>query len=141
MTTLTRAGWPRPRTFDGKLPVPWVSPVEDLGSKDSKRQRRVAGGTICQVCGLKLNDRAYCAVNIDPDQPRYPVGSRLPEDVGVHAMDHGLLHRRCLRLALAYCPELRRLEKVGELVLCEVPPGSVEAFGEDVLIVDRSSFR
>lgn len=118
--------------------MPWVAPVNNLGVKDRKRMCRVAGGWVCQVCGLRLgeDDAAYCAVNIGPDEPvRVAVGERLPEGLGVHAMDHGLMHDRCLKLALAWCPELKRLKVAGELVVCEVPPGSVEVFGSDVLVI------
>lgn len=135
---LSPAGWPRPRTPDGRFPIPWVTPIGNLGAKDRKRMLRVAGGWVCQVCGLRFapDEKTYCVVNIGPDEPvRVPVGDCLPDGLGVHAMDHGLLHDRCLRLALAWCPELKRLREVGELVVCEVPAGSVEAFGDDVLVV------
>jgi hypothetical protein len=112
--------------------------VVDRGHKDRKRMRRVAGGWVCQVCGLRfVTDQPAYAVVIENRLDLLEgveMGKPLPVGVGVHAMDHGLLHQRCLRLALAHCPELRRRREAGELYICRVPPGSVEAFGPDVVV-------
>ena len=132
--TLSAAGWPRP-LVDG-LPQPWIAPIGEFSQKDEHRQRRTAKGRICQVCGEKLTGRVFLCANVDDPNDHYPVGSRLPHGVGVHAMDHGLLHRHCLRLALRVCPELKRLQSARQLAVCEVPAGSIEAWGADVLILD-----
>lgn len=147
---VTPPGWPRPRTGDGRLPVPWNAAAGpgcdpgELGQRDARRTRRTSGGWVCQVCGLRLPDDrpAYLCGYID-DTIGAPAGlepgDRLPEGWGIHAMDHGLMHRWCLRLALRVCPELRRRRADHTLFVGEVPPGSIEAFDQDVLVLDPDS--
>jgi hypothetical protein len=129
---LTAPGLPRPRTRDGRYPVPWVSPIDNLGAKDPRRHQRVAGGMVCQVCGLRLSRRAIAFIN-EPWEWR---SDTLPEDVGAHAMDDGLMHETCARLALANCPGLKRCREDGKLVVVEIPSGSIEAYGPDVRWLD-----
>ena len=124
---VTRSGFPRPRTAAGK-PIPWISPRHNLAIKDSKRQRRVAGGKVCQVCGLLLGSMAVAFAY----GPWPAAGDRLPPDLTMHAMDHGLLHEHCARIALVHCPELRRLHREGNLSMARVPSGSIEATGAEV---------
>lgn len=134
MSTLTESGWPRPRNAAG-FPVPWISPADDLAEKESGRQRKVAKGRTCQVCGQKLRSTCIAFVSVDDPVDMIPPGTALADDDGIHAMDHGLLHERCARLALAWCPELNRLRAEHRLAACRVPPGSIEAFGTDVTII------
>lgn len=96
--------------------------------------RRVAGGTVCQVCGLLLDARAIAfVVLVDHAPTSPPPGGSLPDDLGIHALDHGLMHRACARLALRWCPELKRRLAADELVAFDVPTGSIEAFGPDAI--------
>lgn len=139
---LTPAGLPRPRNAAG-LPIPWISDSFDLGRRHDKRTRRVAGGWVCQVCGLRIeDDAAVLFIEALVDGPAPAPGESLPEDFGVHAMDHGLLHRRpCAKLALAHCPALKRMAHHGTLMAFLVPPGSIEAFGADATAVSLDDLR
>lgn len=140
-------GLPRPRNSAG-LPVPWITAdAEHLGLKSDKRQRRCAGGWICQVCGLRFSrdEKAYLFASPPPEPQNGlppPIGETLPDDhLGVHAMDHGLLHRQCALLALRYCPALKKALADDELLAFEVPPGSIEAFGSDAVRVEVTTLR
>lgn len=86
---------------------------------------------------MRIDGRAVMFGHIDVDSPALPaVGESLPDDVGMHAMDHGLLHGPCARVALAHCPALRDMRSRGLLVALDVPAGSIEAFGEDAIVID-----
>jgi hypothetical protein len=129
---LTRSGWPRP-IVDG-LPVPWVSPSDDLGSMDGARSAACASGAICAVCGgdYAETEDAYVLVKA-ADQPRNMAA------VEVHAMDNGILHRRCVLLAMARCPELRRLAVAGVLQVVKTKGNSARIAirgGEAKAVVD-----
>lgn len=141
---LTPAGLPRPRNEAG-LPIPWNSDSADLGQRHEQRTRRTAGGWICQVCGLRIEDDAavlFVNASAAGGPSTLEPGESLPDDWGVHAMDHGLLHRRpCASLALAHCPALKKLAHQGALVAFLVPPGSIEAFGPDATAVSLDDLR
>lgn len=125
--TLTRAGWPRPVV--GGYPVPWVSPSDDLASMDSQREVAAASGEVCAVCGgdYAPDELHYLLVNEPPGPPPSPSpGHR----VLARAMDSGILHRRCLRLAVAVCPRLLALRAAGELVVLRARRESVESHVE-----------
>jgi hypothetical protein len=110
--TLTRSGWPRP--IVGKLPVPWISPTEDLGFMDPARKLAAATGAVCAVCGLDYLEDEPAWVLVQSDEP-------IPEEIlpegEVHPMDNGIMHRRCLVLALRHCPALRRIRAEGRLYI------------------------
>lgn len=140
---LTPAGLPRPRNA-ANLPIPWISDSFDLGRRHAKRTRRVAGGWVCQVCGLRIEDETAIlfATSEAGGGPSPAPGESLPDDLGVHAMDHGLLHRRpCAALALAHCPALKKMAHQGTLLAFLVPPGSIEAFGSDATAVSLDDLR
>lgn len=114
---MTEAGWPRPQVDN--LPVPWVSPADDLSAMHPARAAACASGAICAVCGLGYDDDddAYVLVH----------AMEAPEDlsaVDVQAMDNGILHFRCLRLALGRCPKLRSLRDQGALQLVKTKGNS-----------------
>lgn len=69
-----------------------------------------ASGAICQVCGLgyQHGDEAFALV-------KAKTIPRARKDFEVQAMDNGIMHRRCLLLALKHCPELKRLRDKGML--------------------------
>src|SRR3990167_4671270 len=93
---LTEAGWPRP-IVDG-WPIPWVSPPNDLSTMDPDREAICASGKICAVCGEPNNSESYILVK----------SKSAPKNLSrirVEAMDNGILHRKCLLLALERCPE------------------------------------
>lgn len=113
---LTSAGWPRP-IVDG-WPVPWVSPSEELAVMDSGREAAAASGSICAVCGGDYLDdvKAYSVV-------RKSIGVDLSA-VEVQPMDNGIMHKRCLQLALAKCPRLRELSAEDSIEVVSVPGNS-----------------
>jgi len=109
---LTKAGWPRP-IIDG-WPIPWVSPSDDLSTMNPARERICADGKVCAVCGEENGGTSYILIR----------SNRPPKDlskVRAHAMDNGVLHRRCAALAIARCPELSRLQSNGllQIVKCK----------------------
>jgi hypothetical protein len=94
-------GLPRPVNSSG-LPVPYLaSGMEALGKRSMARQPEVIGSDLCQVCGLSAGWPAFGVIDWS--------GSPKAEPIGL--LDYGLLHEACLRLALTYCPELKRWER------------------------------
>lgn len=120
----TPAGWPRPVALhdgDGRrYPVPWnasmVEPrVPDFGSLEAARTAETVGGTKCQTCGGWFLERSAvlvfktCHVDHTSDS--------------ISALDDGLLHRRCARLAVRVCPDLELALSDGSLRMAFVPTG------------------
>lgn len=106
--TLTRTGWPRP--IVNGLPIPWISPADSLATTNHYRHAACASGAVCAVCGegYREEEEAFVVVN----------EANLPDDLTggeVWAMDNGIMHRRCLHLALKMCPALVRAQAVGLL--------------------------
>lgn len=93
------------------MPIPWVSPPDNLAEMNGPRMTACASGAVCQVCGLGYDDdeTAFVLVRREGDNP--PDLSK----VVVEAMDNGVLHERCLRVALAWCPRLKKLRADGML--------------------------
>lgn len=121
---LTEAGWPRPR--HNGWPIPWLSPKDNLAVTDSAREAACASGAVCAVCGLgfQADETALLLVNPPqgPNVGRFMPGDVIsPADGGViTSIDNGVMHRRCTRLALAYCPKLVELLEADDLVVVEV---------------------
>lgn len=142
--TLTSAGWPRPRV-DG-WPVPWVSPADNLANMDPARYDACASGAICAVCGgdYPPGARGIALVLLDraAGSPTPTVGSDLAGG-DVLPMDNAVMHHRCVRLALAWCPELKRVLAAGELIAVDVPANSatVEVTDEDAAEGERPRAR
>lgn len=116
MATLTDSGWPRP--VIGNWPIPWVTPAEDLKQVDPDRMSEVVERGLCQVCGdpAEKDEPIYVLVNLE--------NGPAPEDLSaktVQAMDNAVMHERCMRLAIARCPCLRRLRAADKLVLYRAP--------------------
>lgn len=116
---LTEAGWPRP--IIGGLPIPWVSPPNDLAQTNAAREAACASGAICQVCGLGYQDGdpAYVVVRAKKRPKRM-------DKTLVWAMDNGVLHKDCLLLALARCPKLRGLRAEGLLMVVKTTGNSAK---------------
>lgn len=117
----TPPGWPRP--IRGGYPVPWVSPASSLGETIPERREEVLDGLLCQVCGEghDPDGTAYLLVG-DPAS----VEDGDPTGRSVRLMDDALMHERCARLAVARCPELRRL-RGGHLAVFRGPVDAVVA--------------
>jgi hypothetical protein len=110
--TLTTAGWPRP-IIDG-FPIPWVSPVENLGKTDPDRILETKERSLCQVCGEPFSDSEDELVVVFVDggpKSQKPLGSVDLEKVLCRAMDDAVMHLRCAKLAAGRCPCLRRLRE------------------------------
>lgn len=105
--SLTKSGWPRP-VVDG-MPIPWVSPSDDLSSMNSARAAACASGAICAVCGEGFNTEEECFALVRAEE--IPAFDRYL----VQAMDNAFMHRRCVRLALNVCPKLKELHASGLL--------------------------
>jgi hypothetical protein len=115
---LTRAGWPRP--IIGGLPIPWVSPSDELATMNQARVVAAASSTICAVCGLDfaVDEPAYACVRSDR--------MANPKKHGVRPMDSATMHRRCVLLATANCPRLKALREEGQLQVVIVQHGTAE---------------
>lgn len=113
---LTDNGWPRPRM--GGWPIPWVSPAADLSEMDPARYNACASGAVCAVCGdgYPAGADAYALALTDRVDPLTDLS-----DGVLRPMDNAVMHERCLRLALAWCPELARKHAAGALVCVRVP--------------------
>ena len=119
MENLTASGWPRP-IHDG-WPVPWVSPSTELAVMHDARAAACASGAVCAVCGEGFDDDdlVYAVVKAEV----------LPEDLStvfVMPMDNGILHRHCLLLSAARCPELLRLRRARVLSFVRVPANAAK---------------
>ncbi len=105
---LTATGWPRPVV--GGLPIPWVSPSDNLATMNHARATACASGAVCAVCGEGYQD--------DEEAFAFVKEPELPADLStgsIRAMDNAVMHRRCARLALAVCPKLKSLIAAGML--------------------------
>lgn len=142
---LTRSGWPRP-IIDG-WPIPWVSPAESLSTMNNSRVAACASGAICAVCGDGYSDdeQAYAFVKATEVLPDL-------SSVAVQPMDNGILHKRCAQLALARCPELKRLFAAGDLQIVAMTGNSAEVIlgdgrpkgrvdGADCAVISRETLR
>lgn len=143
---LTKTGWPRP-IVDG-LPIPWVSPAESLATMNLGRAAACASGSICAVCGEGYSDdeQAFALVTASEMPPSL-------SGIMVQAMDNGILHKRCLQLALAMCPKLKSMTADGVLQIVETKgniaqvaiddDGDVKAVidGNECAAFDRSTLK
>ncbi len=117
-SNLTKHGWPRP-VVNG-WPVPWVSPAHNLAIMDDKRTRKILNKLICQVCGSghKATDRVFFCVNaLDKDKQKPNALGDFKEFYQsiIVVMDHGLMHERCVKLAVNVCPMLKKIGDRAEL--------------------------
>lgn len=143
---LTKTGWPRP-VVNG-LPIPWVSPSDKLSTMNSARAAACASGAVCAVCGEGYAD----------DEPAYVLvtATDAPADIAsvdVQAMDNGILHKRCVQLALAMCPKLKSMIAEGRLQIVSTTGNNASVIiddegtpkarvdGADCAVVDRASLR
>jgi len=112
ISSLTDPGWPRP--IIGGYPISWVSPASDLSKTNSARHTQVLTEKICQVCGEghEFEDTVYLVINDEQS-----VAGEDITDKWAMAVDDGILHERCLRLAAGRCPRLKRLRSEVRLVI------------------------
>jgi hypothetical protein len=117
----TEKGWPRPRSpFYGGLPVPWVSPIDELKRTHPGRMAEVVENALCQICGLPHEPDAtvYLLVN----------EANVPDDLEtkwLQAMDNAVMHEQCFKLAYGRCPALRELRMEYRLQVFTAPRSSV----------------
>jgi hypothetical protein len=122
--TLTEKGWPRPRTpHYGGLPVPWVSPMEQLKRTDPDRMHEVVDHALCQICGLphEPNSTVYLFANEEV----------VPHDIAmkwIQAMDNAILHEQCFKLAYGRCPALRNLRMEYMLQVFTAPIETIKIY-------------
>lgn len=84
-------GFPRPRTRDGNLPVPYVAVDDDsIATLDFNRDPECTFEGLCQMCGLgfELDELVSIAKN----------------DAGEVIHDHGLTHIKCAVIVSKFCP-------------------------------------
>ncbi len=128
---LTEAGWPRP-WFAG-TPIPWVSPAYRLGETDGDRREWTKHERGCQVCGVKHEEDAQVVAFLSgplvtPEGSGTPSAKFEPErlnEIQVWAMDDGILHERCARLAAKHCPKLSGMKEEGTLFAFAAPVWTV----------------
>jgi hypothetical protein len=87
----TQAGWPRPRA--NGMPVPWTTPclndAVDWAGVLSERVTACHDDWLCQVCGDALGETGWVVL-----------------EYGDMVVGGGAMHKRCLKLALQWCPHL-----------------------------------
>jgi hypothetical protein len=90
---------------------------------DMSRSTACASGAVCAVCGEGYEDdeTAYVLVTATEAPPDMAA-------VDVRAMDNGVLHKRCVQLALAMCPKLKSM-------IADATLGIVEAKGNTARLV------
>lgn len=139
---LTESGWPRPR-HEG-WPVPWISPRDNLSTTDLNRLQACGTGSVCAVCGegYQEDEKALLLVNtpVGPNGGRFLPGDVIaPDGDGgiITGIDNGVMHVRCARLALAYCPKLRQLLEDDDIVCIEVVAHSATPAFLDIAEADR----
>lgn len=115
----TEPGLPRPRTDDGRYPVPWNALANRLGKLIAPRLKVTRRGAHCQVCGKRLDLSRRALMFLRPEVEETVVG--VAEGEALRAADEGLLHPGCAALALKYCPVLRKDRERGVLFLYLVP--------------------
>lgn len=111
---LTLSGWPRP--IIGGWPIPWVSPHSKLSIMSPTRVRRILYNKLCQVCGKKHAKGSRVFMCVDGKDSYLSADAKEFHKLYVVPMDHGIMHERCFRLALARCPKLKEKKLSGELV-------------------------
>lgn len=120
--------------------MPWVSPPEDLSQMDAARKLALLDTRACQVCGVCHNpgDTVYLCVSTMVDADGKAV--HVPEDTAaVVPMDEGLMHERCMRLAVGRCPRLVHLREERSLLVLKVPVDDVYVRDEEqVALIARA---
>lgn len=140
----TPRGWPRPIRADG-WPIPWIlgAPWNALKHKDARRDNQCATGSYCQVCGVKFRrkERAFGIVRISNNSIDEPGLGRLPANWEVEMADNAICHKKCWRLAFAYCPNLKDGIAKNDIRILRVPcrRGMVIP-GSDAYLLDIREF-
>jgi hypothetical protein len=123
--TLTEAGWPRP-IIDG-WPIPWVSPVENLGTTSGERILATKEDALCQVCGVAFEDDIEVVVFVTAESQAANAEVDL-DDVLCRATDDAVMHPRCARLAAGRCPKLRSVQDEGRFMAFIGPISAVQEY-------------
>jgi hypothetical protein len=115
------AGWPRPWRLDAKsgehLPAPWITVLPEFAKMDPARGGQMVRYRLCQVCGEGHGD-GECIIFLDGglrdaetltevEFPRKPDLIPPLADFALRAHDGAMLHERCAKLAVKFCPFLR----------------------------------
>lgn len=117
----TPAGLPRPMTEDGRYPIPWNANGEKLGEISASRRRTTTKGTHCQTCGRQFPEGARGVLFIRDEARQFQTAEHGQKRGTLIAMDHGLLHLKCAKIALQFCPHLKMLRAQRTLAMFSVP--------------------
>lgn len=128
---LTPEGWPRPfgDYKDGaRLPVPWIVSPPEWAAMVPAREKACVYGCVCQVCG-EGHDPGERVVIFQSGKLRdQDTGGELEygtpftdAKVLLVALDNGVLHERCAKLAVGFCPHLKKAHAEGRLCAFTVP--------------------
>lgn len=99
---------------------------------DAARKLALLDTRMCQVCGLCHNPGDVVFVCVDTVVDEHGAPTSRPEDAAsVVPMDEGLLHERCMRLAVGRCPQLVELRKMSSLLVLRVPVDDVFVVGDE----------
>jgi hypothetical protein len=123
--TLTEAGWPRP--IIGGWPIPWVSPVENLGTTSGERILETKEKALCQVCGVPFEDDMQAVVFVTAESRKSHRQVDLAE-VLCRAADDAVMHPRCAKLAAGRCPRLRQIQDEGRFIAYIGPISDVQEY-------------
>lgn len=128
--TLTEAGWPRP--ILGGLPIPWVSPVENLGTTNGDRILATKADLLCQVCGDQLDSDGESVVFVHRGRKsNRPYRDTDLTETLCRAMDDAVMHPRCAQLAAGRCPRLRKLQREERFMAFIGPTAKIDEYDAD----------
>lgn len=128
---LTDAGWPRPfgDYLEGaRLPVPWIVSPPEWASMVPIREKECVLSKRCQVCGEGYDDGDRVVIFQSGPLRDQETGGELgygtpftDAKVLLVAKDNGILHERCAKLAVGFCPHLKKANAEGRLCAFTVP--------------------
>lgn len=122
---LSAPGWPRPRRPVDDLPIPWVSPEDQLGNMNQQRHTKAIMETLCQVCGegwKSRHEKAWACADGGP----LDAAEGVPNSGWAPIIDETLMHPRCGKLAIRRCPHLRARDDALVLFVFEFPVGAAQ---------------
>lgn len=109
-------GYPRPYAPNG-LPVPWVSPEDNLKQVHEDRHLACILALLCQVCGYQHMPGIPVIFFVNQE------GGTIPKNLETAgmatAMDDAVLHTRCAKLTLGRCPGVGGVRDKGRLHVVE----------------------
>lgn len=137
---LAPAGWPRPWRRDYKsgerLPAPWITVLPEFAKMDPTRGGQMVRYRLCQVCGEGHEEGTDVVIFLDGGlrdwqtlkEVEFPATPEDPPPLGdfiLKAHDGAMLHERCAKLAVGFCPFLKRAQAGNRLFAFAGPVSAI----------------